>query len=206
VTDHRPPLHRTAFLGLILATVLAACAAGNVDPSATASASPSSAATTQPSPSATASSSPDDGLGPFACDLPLTASATTPRAQITGVRVGEHEGYDRVVFEFDRGIPQYRIARAEPPLREDASGRPLDVAGSSFVSIVLTDASRALPDGALTYHGPLDFMPRFDALIELTEGGDFEAVSTWYAGLGAESCVRVTTLEDPSRLVIDVQR
>jgi hypothetical protein len=205
VTNVRPTPRRSALLGLALATMLAACAAGTSGPSATLSASPSSASTTQPSPSAAASSSPDDELGPFACDMPVTGSATTPRAQITDVRVGAHDGYDRIVFEFDSGTPQYRIDRAEPPLREDASGRPLDVAGSSFLSIVLTDASRALPEGGLSYHGPLVFTPRFDALVELVEGGDFEAVSTWYAGLRADSCLRVLTLDSPSRLVIDVE-
>ena len=37
--------------------------------------------------------------------------------------------------------------------------------------------------------------------------GDFEAQSTWYFGLAAESCVRVLTLTDDgtARLVIDIE-
>jgi hypothetical protein len=42
-------------------------------------------------------------------------------------------------------------------------------------------------------------------VTSLVEGGDFEAVSTWYVGVhGPGACVRVTTLEGPSRLAIDI--
>jgi len=44
-------------------------------------------------------------------------------------------------------------------------------------------------------------------LVDLVEGGDFEAQSTWYLGLSGEACVRVLRLTDdgPPRLVIDVE-
>ena len=45
-------------------------------------------------------------------------------------------------------------------------------------------------------------------LVDLIEGGDFEAQSTWYFGLAGEACVRVMTLVGEggaSRLVIDVE-
>ena len=42
-------------------------------------------------------------------------------------------------------------------------------------------------------------------LVELVEGGDFEAVSTWFAGMSSESCIRVITLGEPPRLVIDIE-
>ena len=44
-------------------------------------------------------------------------------------------------------------------------------------------------------------------LVDLVEGGDFEAQSTWYLGLSADACVRVMRLVGeggPARLVIDV--
>jgi hypothetical protein len=61
------------------------------------------------------------------------------------------------------------------------------------------------PDGDPTYDGPFDFTPDFPKLTQLISGGDFEAVSTWYFGLDDASCVRVLTLTDPSRLVIDIE-
>jgi hypothetical protein len=61
------------------------------------------------------------------------------------------------------------------------------------------------PTGVETYDGRTDFKPEFPQLTELIEGGDFEAVSTWYIGLESASCVRVLILADPSRLVIDIE-
>jgi hypothetical protein len=61
------------------------------------------------------------------------------------------------------------------------------------------------PEGSVTYGGSTTFEPGFNRLVELIEGGDFEAVSTWYLGLEGAGCYRVLTLADPSRLVIDVE-
>ena len=44
-------------------------------------------------------------------------------------------------------------------------------------------------DGTSSYDGPTDFDTGIPALVHLVEGGDFEAQSTWYLGLAAESCV-----------------
>jgi hypothetical protein len=42
-------------------------------------------------------------------------------------------------------------------------------------------------------------------VVSLVEGGDFEAASTWYVGVrGLGACIRVTALEQPNRLVLDI--
>lgn len=191
-----------------LILLLAACGrAGAGD--ATTSASPSASATTSASESASASASTvatpsPDPLGAFACDFPVTGTATVTRAQLVDVRVGTHAGYDRVVFEFEEGIPAFTLDRATPPLVEDASGRELDVAGNAFWALVMREASRVRMDGTPAFTDT-DFTPNFPKLTELVEGGDFEAVSTWYFGLDSDSCIRVLRLDDPSRLVFDIQ-
>ena len=62
-------------------------------------------------------------------------------------------------------------------------------------------------EGTSSYDGPTDFDPGFATLVDLVEGGDFEAQSTWYLGLSREACVRVIRLTDDGapRLVIDVE-
>jgi len=52
-----------------------------------------------------------------------------------------------------------------------------------------------------------DFDPGLLTLVDLVEGGDFEAQSTWYLGLANEACTRVTQLTEDGapRLVIDVE-
>jgi hypothetical protein len=133
-------------------------------------------------------------------------ASTTDRAQITDVRVGTHDGYDRVVFEFAAGIPDAVIEGVLPPLYADPSGLELPVAGTAFLRVTMHGASKRSPDGEVTYSGSTNFEPGFDRLVQLIEGGDFEAVSTWYLGLDGAGCYRVLTLADPSRLVIDIAR
>ena len=207
----RTPLPRSIIGAPVLIAVLSLVACTSVGPSGSAGAS----ASVEPSPSASilapsatagpASSEPTESLPPFACTPSVTVAATTNRATITDVRVGTHEGYDRVVFEFEAGTPQTVIEAVLPPFFQDGSGLPLDVAGSAFLKLTMTDASRASLDGVVIYDGPTSFEPGFDQLMQLIEGGDFEAVSTWYLGLNGGGCIRLLTLDDPSRLVIDIE-
>ena len=196
-----------------IAIILAGCL-GSTPPGASIGTTPAtqpeaSASAGQPSASGDASGEPvpSEDLGPFSCDLPIHVDATTPRANITDVRVGTHADYDRAVFEFTDGVPEASLERAEPPFTQDASGSPIDVEGSSFLRLVLRGGTKQTEDGTSSYDGPLDFDPGFPTLIDLIEGGDFEAQSTWYLGLTSEACVRVMTLTDDGapRLVIDVE-
>jgi hypothetical protein len=91
-----------------------------------------------------------------------------------------------------------------PPFYADPSGLPIDVTGTAFLQVVMTYGTKVTPAGGATYSGPTNFEPDFDQLAQLIEGGDFEAVSTWYLGLKGGGCLRLLTLADPSRLVIDI--
>jgi hypothetical protein len=213
----RPHSSRPAFgaLGLIAMVALSACTAGGASPS---SAGPSSSAIDSAGfePSISASqlasaepsakpSEPTESLPPFACTPSASVASTTDRAQITDVRVGTHVGYDRVVFEFAAGIPDAVIEGVLPPFYADPSGLELQVAGTAFLRVTMHGASKMSPGGSVTYSGSTTFEPGFNRLVELIEGGDFEAVSTWYLGLEGAGCYRVLTLTDPSRMVIDIE-
>jgi hypothetical protein len=212
----RQPLSRPALgsLALIASIVLAGCTAGS--PSAEPSGSSVAPSSVEPSVAASAAASvessaaesatePTESLPPFACTPSVTIAKTTDRAQITDVRVGTHDGYDRVVFEFASGLPDAVIEAALPPFYADPSGLEIDVAGTAFLKVTMHGASKVSPDGGVTYSGPTNFEPGFDQLVQLIEGGDFEAVSTWYLGLDGGGCIRVLTLSAPSRLVIDIE-
>lgn len=208
-----------ALASLLLATVALTACFGGTDPTTPAPtptpvpatdepASPP--ASGQPSPEPTVSTPepvPSDDLGEFSCDLPVTEGATTARANIVDVRVGGHAGYDRVVFEFRDGLPEWSLDRAEPPFRHDASGMPVVVEGESFLRLIMRGGTKQQEDGGSSYDGPTDFDPNLPVLVDLVEGGDFEAQSTWYLGLASEACPRVTLLTEdgPPRLVIDVE-
>lgn len=196
---------------LLAALLLGACAqpgvgAGSPSPSMD-GVSPSDDAgqSTQPSVVASASAVPSEDLGPFACTFPIEERGTPVHTRIVDVRVGEHDGYDRVVLEFDNGIPEFILSRAEPPYTSDPSGNPMDVVGTSALQLVLIGGTRFDEDFEPTYDGETEYMPGFPQLVHLVEAGDFEAVSSWYLGLAGESCARVLTLDGPDRLVIDIE-
>jgi hypothetical protein len=125
------------------------------------------------------------------------------------VRVGAHDGYDRIVFEFlGPGVPDLRVERVSPPFVKDPSGLPLTVSGSSFISIRMTQTSGAgyaSPDGQPTYTGPSSFQPGYLRLVSLVQAGDFEGYFTWIGGLTGPMCHQVTELAGPARLVIDLR-
>jgi hypothetical protein len=131
---------------------------------------------------------------------------------LVDVRVGAHDGYDRVVFEFDEpdpnpagngGVPYYEIKTAKPPFTQDPSDLPVEVEGEAFARIVLQGASGYDFDGNATYDGPRRLTPGFGTLTDLVEGGDFEATMTWILGLSRTTCPVIQALDNPTRLVID---
>ena len=205
----------SAIAGAILAGCIGGTTSSPSAPSATVGASASVDASSSVSPSASVDASastspepiPSDELGAFSCELPVVDDATVARAQIADVRVGAHADYDRVVFEFENGLPEFTLDRATPPFTHDASGMPVEVEGSSFLRLTMRGGTKQTEDNTSSYNGPIEFHPGFSTLIDLVEGGDFEAQSTWYLGLASEACVRVIRLTDDGapRLVIDVE-
>jgi hypothetical protein len=186
---------------------------GGPGPSETAS--PATSAEPPPSgePSASvqpsAEPSPSSDLPPFTCDLPITLGAVGSdfHPLVTqDIRVGTHDGYDRIVFEYDGGTPSLELDVAQPPYVRDPSGLPLTVAGSPVYRITLTGATKYdMESGEQPYQGPTDFEPGFAQIVQFVEFGDFEATHNWYLGVNGGECVRVFQLADPSRIVIDVQ-
>ena len=190
--------------------ILVACEAAtspSASPSASASTdAPSGSEEPGGSPVSSIDPAPSDDLDPFSCELPVVEAATEPPpVNIVDVRVGSHDDYDRVVFEFDSGIPEFTVDQAEPPFAEDGSGFPIDVEGESFLVLVMRGGTKQTDTGESSYDGPTDFDPGLARLVDLVEGGDFEAQSTWYFGLTGDACTRVFTLSEPDRLVIDIE-
>ena len=174
-------------------------------PTPAAPSAPASEPPTSTAPVPTTEPVASDDLEDFTCDLPIVEDGTATIANIVDVRVGTHDGYDRVVFEFEQGTPELTLDRAEPPFTADGSGLPIEVDGDSFLGLVMRGGTKQTDAGTSSYDGPTDIAPDFPALVHLIEGGDFERQSTWYLGLTGESCVRVLLLDGPPRLVIDVE-
>jgi hypothetical protein len=144
----------------------------------------------QPSPSPTPQ--------PFLCqDQSGGSSGVT--ATLVNIRPGAHagDGYDRVVFDFNGGIPSWDLTRqGSATFTRDASGQQVTLDGSAGLKLVFRDSDVS---GALG----TDLTPRFTSVREITQLGNFERVLTYGIGLSSSQCVRVLQLSN-SRLVIDV--
>ena len=129
-------------------------------------------------------------------------------ALLTRLALGHHEGFDRVVFEFRRGRPGYRIEYVRPPFYEDGSGRRVEVGGDAFVQVRMERASGfdLTGEGEQVYRGPRRLRGRdfgTSAVREVVRTGDFEAVLTWVVGLRDRTGFRASILGNPPRLVVD---
>ena len=192
-----------ALLVLFMALLLAGCG-GNDDeapPPGTTSTSEDVATT---APTGTTATSP---LDPMSTDPVVASSASDEVALLTAVRAASHEGYDRVVFEFRNGAPGYDVRYVQRPVQADGSGEEVDVAGGSVLVVRMEpalDADLTKETAPRTYLGPARFTPDTSAVVELVRTGGFEAVLTWAVGVDEERPFRVTRLEQPARIVLDV--
>ena len=131
--------------------------------------------------------------------------AGQPIVHLVDVRTGRHDGFDRVVFEFDNALPGYQMEYVEPPITEDASDLPVDIQGNAFLQIVFypargVDLSGDTPRQTCCRS---EITTGFAVLIDLQDTGDFEAVLTYVMGLSEEVDFRVLMLQDPFRIVVD---
>jgi hypothetical protein len=98
----------------------------------------------------------------------------------------------------------------EPPLREDGSGNEVRIEGEAFLVVRMEPASGfdlTTGEGELVYTGPrrLSGSDAGTSVVhEVVRTGDFEAVLTWAIGLDERVGFRVSTLDNPSRLVVDL--
>ena len=127
-------------------------------------------------------------------------------ALLTRLELGRHEGFDRVVLEFRDALPGYRVRYVPRPVTEDASGRRVVVEGEAIAEIRLEPASSYDFENQTPAFAPRRV--KGDAagtslVREVVRTGDFEAVLTWVVGLSDRVDFRVSTLQEPPRLVID---
>jgi hypothetical protein len=144
----------------------------------------------QPSPSPTPQ--------PFLC-TDRSGGTTGVSAQLSSIRTGPHDGYDRIVFQFGgNGIPSYDLTRQDSAtFTRDASGQQVTLDGSAGLKLVFRDADPAAGVGA-------DLKPTMNSVREIAQIGSFERVLTYGIGISSSQCVRILELSGPSRLVLDV--
>jgi len=188
---------------LALIVVLAGCGP-TISPSAAVSpTSPAISIASGPrisAPPVTPPTPPGNDLPGFACAD--ASGGTTGVANTIAARMDEQAGYDRFVLQLDSIVPTFTVKRqAKPVFPAGASGQTLTLVGTAGVLVQVHSAT-----GAATFTGPTDIVhPSFKVLQEARQTQDFEGYVSWGLGLSSPACMRVFTLADPARLVVDFQ-
>jgi hypothetical protein len=159
----------------------------------------------------TSSSRPHDGDDhsepPFPADTrPDTGQASAgARGTITDVRIGHHDGFDRVVFEFHgTGTPGWTVQYV-PAATAQGSGQPIEVAGNAVLSVALTGVGYPTDTGIAEFRRGTVPGPHTDVVTEAYFNGTFEGISQAFVGTTAQRPFRVYLLTDPARVVLDVR-
>lgn len=208
---------RTTTCLLVSLLALTVLAAGCGEEDGAESAGPTPAPATQPPPERTVSTEtttppPAPAPAPKAC-APETGGEEGIYTNLVAVRIGTHQDYDRITFEFrppdpnpggKSGIPRFEIRTAKPPHDQDASGLPLEVNGKVFARIVFHGAAGYDFDGNATYTGPRTVRAGFEVLTEAVQAGDFEATLSWVLGFRHQACWEAREFHNPDRVAIDI--
>lgn len=152
---------------------------------------------------------PEDDA-PFVANTDPDTNAGTSGALLdpTNLRFGAHDGYDRLVLDLDgTGQPAWRMEYVDEPHGE-GSGEVVDLKGGAY--LVLSVQNIRLPGevaGQPEYTGPAAILPPAGSVIrEVRWGGIFEGTLQIFIGVTEEVPFRAFLLEDPTRIVIDVQQ
>jgi hypothetical protein len=121
----------------------------------------------------------------------------------TDVRVVQHQGFDRIVLEFQgTGTPGWGIDYVDKPVLE-GSGKHVPLSGDAFLNI---SASGTIWPARGYYDGPQQFEPENAGdVVDVYVGGTFEGYTQVLVGIGSGRVpFRVLALTGPPRVVVDV--
>ena len=146
------------------------------------------------------------GTAEVRVDYPNLMSSLVGKA----VRTGTHPCMERFVIESSRPTrpirtsPGYWVHYVTGPLTASPSGQPFTIRGGA-VLFVSMGAPMQRTDGT-GYTGPRDVVPTNVGVIrEYRLIEDFEGQSTWALGLDTLRNFKVSVLDSPARLVVDIQ-
>lgn len=141
-------------------------------------------------------------------DADTTMKTLRPEAPATlivnDVRVGTHEGYDRVTFELDgEGEPGWFIDYTERPSQQ-GSGHPIEYRGATALNVNLD--GMVYPFDLGVADPQIGTVEGAGAITEVISAGTFEGRSQFLIGMQDQLPYTVQVFEEPQRVVIDFQQ
>jgi hypothetical protein len=128
--------------------------------------------------------------------------------EITNVRAGRHDCYDRLVIDLRGSAAPYNVKYVNP-VTEDPSGRRVALRGGAFLQITLQSPDHTTngdPTYSPAYSSELVNVAGFSTFRQVAQAGSFENVTTFGLGVRARLPFRVFTLTGggTGRVVVDV--
>lgn len=199
-------------VGTMSVLLVTGCSGDDSAPSASSGPTASTSVVTPSDPGPAASSAVADTATETTSREPIP-SGTLPAEQeasdgarltVTGARVGEHDGFDRVVFDLaGTGTPGWIVRFTDDP-RRDGSGEPVSIDGKSVIQVIITGVGNPGDTGVDPFVGEI---AGNGGITEVDVAGPFEGQAAAFIGSEAENpAVRVSTLSSPTRLVVDIAR
>ncbi len=207
----------TAFSGVltIAAIALSGCATSSTpsDSAETTASTSGATATSSLSPSASATASQagidtDDSTAEaqWTTENQEVIPATAPGLVAHDFRVGVHDDYYRVVVEFSgEGTAGWRTGWTDQSV-ELGRGRPLALPEGRHLDIVIEGAMAPMVEGQLDLYYDGAHEKRIDDSVIAYFDGAFENQTHLAVRMDRDRPYRVFTLDNPSRIVIDIQR
>jgi len=213
VSCETPSVHprpRAAVLLVVLLTgpLLAGCA-GDV-PTGSSASSSASAEPSRDTAAATTSSGTDQEDTDDASEIPADVEPDTQdasadaRVTVSDIRIGAHDGFDRVVLEVGgTGTPGWDVRYVDSAAGQ-GTGDPVDVAGSAVLQLTLTGVGYPYDTGVEEYAGGPLTSADTTVLTEVVWDATFEGTSVAFVGTTGRYPFRVYSLADPTRVVVDI--
>ncbi|MGI8925693.1 MAG: AMIN-like domain-containing (lipo)protein [Tepidiformaceae bacterium] len=130
------------------------------------------------------------------------------QATLTKVRIGIHPeegGWERFVFEFAGTFLPPATVEYVTAASECGSGAAVTLPGTAILQVRFGQAVAHNDAGQVTVN-TLNLSGPGNTILRARQTCDFEAVVIWALGLKAKQNFKVTTLQNPVRLVIDIKQ
>lgn len=156
--------------------------------------------------SGTAAPKPDDEVAPTDSGPKAAEHSTGSALIVTALRIGRHDQFDRVVYEFGgNGVPGWKV-RYVDEVTTQGKGDIVPVDGTSILHVFISGVTYPEPGGVQEYSGPDPLLePTAQVVTEVHMLGTFEGDTQSAIGTRTDKPgFRVSVLDNPTRLVIDI--
>ncbi len=128
----------------------------------------------------------------------------TATGQMVGLRAGQHDCYDRLVFDFNGSTNGYWVSYVDT-VTEDGSGTPIPLRGGARLSITVSAPAydeSFTPTYTYANRSELVNVNGYQTFRQAAWAGSWEGTTT--VGLGVRARLPFRVFTQPGRIVIDV--